>query len=78
MTDLLTTLTMNKEIDNIVGRAVRENLMTDEFTRTIDNIIPLDIGPEVKSEKRIAFMEKQELSTYMNKVFPLVKPMLPY
>ena len=41
MTDLLTTIVMNKEIDTIVGRSVRENLMTDEFTRSVGNITPL-------------------------------------
>ena len=41
MTDLLTTIVMNKEIDTIVGRSVRENLMTDEFTRSVGTITPL-------------------------------------
>ena len=56
MTDLLTTIVMNKEIDTIVGRSVRENLMTDEFTRVIDNIIPLD--PKADPQELSKFIEE--------------------
>ena len=57
MTDLLTTIVMNKEIDSIVGRSVKENLMGDEFTRSIGTITPMT-GKE----------DPQMLSTFIEEV----------